>query len=70
MYKGKKNNTHTHLKEGIFEALQGGAQSKVSNRTEPVQQDYIIHKSPLLPMVFGYVRQLGLNLIYSDSEKS
>lgn len=65
-----KKKLNTHLKEGIFEALQDGAQFEVSDRTEPVQQDYVIHKSPPPPMVFRHVRELCLNLIHSDSERS
>lgn len=60
----------SYLKKSIFEALQGGPQFKVSDRTEPIQEDDIIYKSPPFPVLFGLFWQLCLNLIHSDSEKS
>lgn len=59
---------HNYLKESIFEALQGGTKFKVCYRTEPIQKDYIIHKPPMAPLVFGCIWQLCLNLIHSDSD--
>lgn len=63
------NNMGIYLIQGIFEALQGAAHCKILDRAEPVQQDDIVHKSPLLPVLFGHLRQLCFNLIHSDSEK-
>lgn len=53
--KHKGKHTHIYLKKGIFQASQGGAQFKVSDRTEPVQEYYIVDKPSSPPVVFGYV---------------
>lgn len=63
----KDKHKHNYLKEGIFEALQGGTKFKVCYRTEPIQKDYIIHNPPMAPLVFGCIWQLCFNLIHSDS---
>lgn len=69
MYVGNKYRRRTNLKKCIFEALESGAQFKVSDRTEPVQQNYVIHKSPSPPLLFRHIWQLGLNLVHSDSKE-